>query len=134
MRRSVAETLGAPILAKYVHFRVAGLPPHIMGIGPAAAIPFLKDLSLAPDDVDVFEINEAFASQALYSIRTVGIDINQVNPKGGAIAFGHPLGATGARQFSTLLTHLKASGKKSGVTSMCMGSGMRAVCLVVSEQ
>jgi acetyl-CoA acyltransferase 1 len=135
MRRSVAEKLGQPILAKYVHCRVVGVPPEIMGIGPAVAIPaVLKDLGLTPEDVDIFEINEAFASQALYSVQAVGIDINKVNPKGGAIAFGHPLGATGARQFSTLLTELKRTGKKIGVTSMCIGTGMGAASVVVSEQ
>jgi acetyl-CoA acyltransferase 1 len=135
MRRSVAEKLGQPILAKYVHMKTVGVPPEIMGVGPAYAIPaLLKDLNITKDDVDIYEINEAFASQALFSIRHVGIDINKVNPKGGAIAFGHPLGATGARQFATLLTELKRTGKKIGVTSMCIGTGMGAASLVVSEQ
>lgn len=135
MRRSVAEKLGQPILARYVHCKTVGVPPEIMGIGPAFAIPaLLKDLNLTPDDVDIYEINEAFASQALFSVRHVGIDIHKVNPKGGAIAFGHPLGATGARQFATLLTELKRTGKKIGVTSMCIGTGMGAASLVVSEQ
>jgi acetyl-CoA acyltransferase 1 len=129
MRRSVAEKLGQPILAKYIHCKVVGVPPEIMGAGTSVAIP-APDLGLTPDDVDICEIKEAFASQALYSVQAVGIDINRVNPKGGAITFGHPLGATGARQFSTLLTELKRTGKKIGVTSMCIGSGS----LVVSEQ
>lgn len=134
MRRSVAEKLGQPILAKYVHCKTVGVPPEIMGVGPAVAIPaLLKDLGLTVDDVDIFEINEAFASQALYSVLACGIDQNKVNPKGGAIAFGHPLGATGARQFSTLLTELKRTGKKVGVTSMCIGTGMGAASLVISE-
>ncbi|ANB14753.1 acetyl-CoA C-acyltransferase [Sugiyamaella lignohabitans] len=134
MRRSTAEKLGKPILAKYVHAKVVGVPPEIMGIGPAVAIPaLLKDLGLTVDDVDVYEINEAFASQALYSVRSAGIDINRVNPKGGAIAFGHPLGATGARQFATLLTELKRTKKKVGVTSMCIGTGMGAASLVIAE-
>lgn len=135
MRRSVAEKLGQPIIAKYVHMKTVGVPPDIMGVGPAYAIPaLLKDLDITKDDVDIYEINEAFASQSLFSIKHVGIDINKVNPKGGAIAFGHPLGATGARQFSTLLTELKRTGKKIGVTSMCIGTGMGAASLVVSEQ
>lgn len=133
-RRSVAQKLGLPIVAKFVHCKTVGVPPEIMGIGPAVAIPaVLKDLGVSVDDVDIFEINEAFASQALYSIRKVGIDINKVNPKGGAIAFGHPLGATGARQFATLITELKRTGGKVGVTSMCIGTGMGAASLIVAE-
>ena len=133
-RRSVAQKLGLPIIGKFINTKVVGVPPEIMGVGPAVAIPaVLKDLGLTPNDVDIFEINEAFASQALYSIRAAGIDMNKVNPKGGAIAFGHPLGATGARQVSTLLTELKRTGKKIGVTSMCIGTGMGAASVFVSE-
>lgn len=133
-RRSVAQKLGLPIIGKFVHCRTLGVPPEVMGIGPAVAIPaVLKDLGLTVDDVDVFEINEAFASQALYSVRKAGIDINKVNPKGGAIAFGHPLGATGARQVSTLLTELHRTNKKVGVTSMCIGTGMGAASVIVAE-
>lgn len=135
MRRSVAEKLKLPVLAKFVHCKSVGVPPEIMGVGPAYAIPaLLKDLGLSPDDVDVYEINEAFASQAIFSIEHVGIPYEKVNPRGGAIAFGHPLGATGARQFATLLNELKNTGKKIGVTSMCIGTGMGAASLVVSEQ
>lgn len=134
MRGSVAEKLGQPILAKYVHCKTVGVPPEIMGVGPAFAIPaVLKDLALTVDDVDIFEVNEAFASQALYSVQVTGIDINKVNPKGGAIAFGHPLAATGARQFSTLITELKRTGKKIGLTSMCIGTGMGAASVIVAE-
>ncbi|KAF5102750.1 hypothetical protein D0Z00_000242 [Geotrichum galactomycetum] len=134
MRRSVAEKLGQPILAKFVHTRTVGVPPEIMGVGPAYAIPaVLKDVGLTVDDVDIFEINEAFASQALFSIQEAKIDINKVNPKGGAIAFGHPLGATGARQISTLITELRRTGKKIGVTSMCIGTGMGAASVIVAE-
>lgn len=134
MRRSVAEKLGQPIIAKFVHCKTVGVPPEIMGIGPAVAIPaVLKDVGLSVEDVDIYEINEAFASQALYSIRACGIDINKVNPKGGAIAFGHPLGATGARQFATLLSEMKRTGAKVGVTSMCIGTGMGAASIIVAE-
>lgn len=134
MRRSVAEKLGQPILGKFVHARTVGVPPEIMGVGPAYAIPaVLKDVGLTVDDVDIYEINEAFASQALFSIHEAKIDINKVNPKGGAIAFGHPLGATGARQISTLLTELRRTGKKIGVTSMCIGTGMGAASVIVAE-
>ncbi|CAN6664515.1 3-ketoacyl-CoA thiolase, peroxisomal [Trichomonascus vanleenenianus] len=134
MRRSVAEKLGQPILAKYVHCKVVGVPPEVMGIGPGVAIPeLLKDLGLTVDDVDIFELNEAFASQVVQSLRAAGIPEEKVNPKGGAIAFGHPLGATGARQFATLLPELKRTGKKVAVTSMCIGTGMGAASLIIAE-
>lgn len=133
-RRSVAQKLGLPIIGKFVHCRTVGVPPEVMGIGPAIAIPaVLQDLGLTVDDIDIFEINEAFASQALYSVRKAGIDLNKVNPKGGAIAIGHPLGATGARQVSTLLTELHRTNKKIGVTSMCIGTGMGAASVIIAE-
>lgn len=134
MKRSKAQSLGLPIIGKFVAASVVGVPPRIMGVGPAYAIPaVLKKAGITKDDVDIFEINEAFASQALMSIRTVGIDLAKVNPKGGAIAFGHPLGCTGARQISTLLTELKRTGKQVGVTSMCIGTGMGMAAVFVSE-
>lgn len=134
MRRSVAEKLGQPIIGKYVHCKVVGVPPEVMGIGPGVAIPaLLKDLGITNDDIDIFEINEAFASQLLQSVQAAKIPLDKVNPKGGAIAFGHPLGATGARQVSTLLTELKRTNKKAGVISMCIGSGMGAAALVLAE-
>jgi len=133
-RRSVAEKNGWPIVGKFVHCRTVGVPPEVMGIGPAFAIPaVLKDLGLTVDDIDIYEINEAFASQAVYSVLKAGIDVNKVNPKGGAIALGHPLGATGARQVSTLLTELHRTGKKVGVTSMCIGTGMGAASVIIAE-
>jgi acetyl-CoA acyltransferase 1 len=98
MRRSIAEALGQPIIAKYVHSLVIGLEPRIMGIGPAYAIPkLLETVGLTKEDIDAFEINEAFASMLAYTVESLGLDHEKVNPKGGAIAFGHPLGATGAR-------------------------------------
>jgi len=84
----------------------------------------LKKAGISIQDVDIFEINEAFASQAVFSIEKLGIDMNKVNPKGGAIALGHPLGCTGARQVATLMPELKRQGKKIGVISMCIGTGM----------
>ncbi|KAK9238677.1 Thiolase, N-terminal domain-containing protein [Lipomyces kononenkoae] len=133
-RRSVAQKLGLPIIGKFVDGTVVGVPPEIMGIGPAVAIPkILNRTGLSKDDVDIYEINEAFASQALYCVRAVGIDPKKVNPNGGAIAFGHPLGCTGARQIATLLAELKRSGKKIGVTSMCIGTGMGAASVIVAE-
>jgi acetyl-CoA acyltransferase 1 len=131
-RRDVAEKLGLPIAGKFVDFRVLGVPPEIMGVGPAYAIPrVLEATGLKVDDVAVYEINEAFAAQALFSIHKVGIDINKVNPRGGAIALGHPLAATGGRQIATLLRELKTG--EIGVTSMCLGTGMGAAAVFVKE-
>jgi acetyl-CoA acyltransferase 1 len=134
MKRSTATRLGQPILGKYVQASIVGVPPLLMGVGPAAAIPVvLAKTGLAKDDVDIYEINEAFASQCLFCINELGLDEAKVNPKGGAIAFGHPLGVTGARQVSTLLTELKRTGKKVGVTSMCIGTGMGMAAVWVAE-
>ena len=126
-RRDVAKKLGLKIYGRIVSFAVAGVPPEIMGVGPAYAIPAaLKKAGLEVKDIDVFEINEAFASQALYSIEKCGIPKEKVNPRGGAIALGHPLGMTGARQVTTLFHELERTGKKFGVISMCIGTGMGA--------
>ncbi|PVU90246.1 hypothetical protein BB561_004967 [Smittium simulii] len=134
MKRSRALELNLPILGKFITSATVGVPPRVMGIGPAYAIPAaLKKANLNINDIDVFEINEAFASQAVYCVKKLNIDINKVNPKGGAIAFGHPLGCTGARQISTLLTELKRTNKKLGLTSMCMGSGMGMCAIFESE-
>ncbi|KAI9145407.1 Thiolase, N-terminal domain-containing protein [Paraphysoderma sedebokerense] len=134
MRRSVAQRLNMPIIGKFVNFAVVGVPPKIMGVGPAYAIPeALKKAGISVNDVDVYEINEAFASQAVYSIEKLGIPIEKVNPKGGAIALGHPLGCTGARQIATLLPELKRQNKKIGVCSMCIGTGMGAAAVIVRE-
>ena len=98
-----------------------------MGIGPAVAIPpALKKAGLAINDIDVFEINEAFGSQACYSVNTLKVPKEKLNPIGGAIALGHPLGCTGARQVSTLFSELERTNKKYGVISMCIGTGMGA--------
>lgn len=134
-RRSVAEKLGLPIIARFVAFSVVGCPPEIMGIGPAVAIPaVLKQANLKIDDIDIFEINEAFASQALYCTDVLKVPTEKLNPKGGAIAFGHPLGATGARQIATLLPELKRQKKRYGLTSMCIGTGMGAACVIENLQ
>jgi len=132
MRRSVAEAKGYPIEAKYVLCLAVGCPPEIMGVGPALAIPaVLKKTNLTVDDIDVFEINEAFASQCLYSQRVCNIPDEKLNPNGGAIALGHPLGATGTRQYATILRELKQG--QFGVTSMCIGTGMGAASIVIKE-
>jgi acetyl-CoA acyltransferase 1 len=135
MKRSTAIKLGQPILAKYVATTVAGLAPRIMGIGPSLAIPkLLTQLGITLDDVDVVEINEAFASMAVYCRDKLSLDWNKLNPRGGAIALGHPLGATGARQIVTGLSELRRTKKKILLTSMCIGTGMGMAGLFVNEQ
>nr|XP_022310296.1 3-ketoacyl-CoA thiolase A, peroxisomal-like isoform X2 [Crassostrea virginica] len=131
-RRSQAIKQGLRVFGVVRGYAVEGCPPDIMGIGPAVAIPeLLKKTGLTIDDIDVFEINEAFASQAYYTVRKLGIPSEKVNPLGGAIALGHPLGCTGARQIATLLHELERRGKRAfGVVSMCMGTGMGAACLI----
>lgn len=134
MKRKTAQKLGLPILGKYITSAVVGVPPRIMGIGPAFAIPVaVERAGLKLEDIDIYEINEAFASQAVYCVKKLGIPFEKVNPKGGAIAFGHPLGCTGARQIATLLPELKRQGKKLGVTSMCIGTGMGMAAVFESE-
>lgn len=124
-RRSYAEKHGLPIIGKVLKVVTAGVPPRIMGIGPAVAIPkVLNKLDLKVGDIDVFEINEAFAGQALYCAREIGLDMDRLNPNGGAIALGHPLGATGARQVATGVAELQKRGGGLLVTSMCAGTGM----------
>jgi len=135
MKRSMAEALGKPILAKFVGATVAGLPPRIMGIGPSIAIPkLLGKFNLNINDIDVIELNEAFASMAVYCINTLGIDHNKMNIRGGAIALGHPLGATGTRQIVTGLSECRRQKKKILLTSMCIGTGQGMAGLFVNEQ
>ncbi len=134
MKRSTAERLGQTIIGKFVTSSVVGVKPLLMGIGPWKAIPVaLEKAGISKDDVDVYEINEAFASQCVWCIRELGLPEEKVNPNGGAIAFGHPLGCTGARQVSTLLNELGRTGKKVGVTSMCVGTGMGMAAVWVKE-
>lgn len=129
--RSKAKELNLPVLGKFVSYAVVGVPPDIMGVGPAYAIPeAVKKAGLTLDDIDIFEINEAFASQALWCVNKLGIPKEKLNPKGGAIALGHPLGCTGARMIATLLHEMKRRGKPGyGVVSMCMGTGMGAAAV-----
>lgn len=131
MSEEKAKSLGLKPLARLSYFAVAGCKPEEMGIGPAFAIPkVLKLAGLTTKDIDVFEINEAFACQALYSIKVVGIEdrlaAGDVNPNGGAIALGHPLGATGAKLTAQLLYELKRRKAKRGIVSMCIAGGMGA--------
>ncbi|KAB5515092.1 3-ketoacyl-CoA thiolase [Coniochaeta sp. 2T2.1] len=135
MKRSTAIKLGQPIVAKYVGSTVAGLAPRIMGIGPTVAIPkLLGKYGLTLDDIDVVEINEAFASMAVYCRDKLAVPWEKMNPRGGAIALGHPLGATGARQIVTGLSECRRQKKKILLTSMCIGTGMGMAGLFVSEQ
>ncbi len=131
MSADKAKALGLKPLARLAYFAVAGCKPEEMGVGPAYAIPkVLKMAGLTTKDIDVFEINEAFASQAIYSCRVVGIEdrwaAGDVNPNGGAIALGHPLGATGGKLTAQLLHELKRRKAKRGIVSMCIGGGMGA--------
>ncbi|GAA5877733.1 hypothetical protein JCM1840_003342 [Sporobolomyces johnsonii] len=135
VRRDVAEKLGLKPIAKWVGSAVVGVPPIIMGVGPAYAVPKLfQRFGITKDDVDIFELNEAFASQSLMVIDTLGLDVSKVNPKGGAIALGHPLGATGGRLLSSLIYELRRTEKKVGVTTLCMGTGAGKATLIVNEQ
>ena len=122
--------LGIRPIAKLRYYTTVGCKPEEMGVGPRYAIPKLLDMAgLKIDDIGLFEINEAFASQALYCIRELGIDMEKVNVNGGAIALGHPLGCTGAKLCATLLANMQARGVKYGVESMCIGGGMGAAAL-----
>ncbi|MCJ1414262.1 3-ketoacyl-CoA thiolase with broad chain length specificity [Xylographa parallela] len=134
MKRSTAERLGQKIIGKFVQSAIVGVKPLLMGIGPWKAIPVvLEKTGISKEDVDLWEINEAFASQCVWCVNELGLDDSKVNPNGGAIAFGHPLGCTGARQVSTLFNELGRSGKKVGVTSMCVGTGMGMAAVWVKE-
>jgi acetyl-CoA acyltransferase len=114
-------------LARFVSFAVKGVAPELMGIGPVEAIPAaLQRAGLKAADVAAWELNEAFAAQALAVVRTLGLDPARVNPNGGAIALGHPLGCTGAKLTASLLQELKRTGGRYGVVSMCIGGGMGA--------
>ncbi|UMZ73277.1 thiolase family protein [Natranaerofaba carboxydovora] len=125
--REKAEELGLTPLAIFKGFGIAGVDPDVMGIGPAKAIPKALELTgLSKDDIDLFELNEAFASQALYCINELGLDKDKVNVNGGAIALGHPLGCTGSKLTLTLLHELKRRGGRYGIVSMCIGGGMGA--------
>lgn len=132
MKRSIAMQKGLPILGVFRSFVAVGVDPAIMGVGPAAAIPVaVKAAGLELDDIDLFEINEAFASQFVYCRNKLGLDSQKINVNGGAMAIGHPLGATGARCVATLLHEMKKRGKdcRYGVISMCIGTGMGAAAV-----
>ncbi|KAF2000047.1 thiolase [Amniculicola lignicola CBS 123094] len=136
MRRSVAAELGltSQIIGKWAGTQVAGCQPDEMGVGPAVAIPKLLNYTgISKEDIDIWEINEAFASQALYCVRKLGIEDATINPNGGAIALGHPLGATSGRMLATLLHELERTDRGVGVLSKCIGTGMGMASLIVRE-
>ena len=133
--RAVAQRNHWPILAVWKSLATAGVPPRVMGIGPAVAIPrVLEQCGLTKDDIDVYELNEAFASQATYCRDVLGLDPDKVNPNGGAIALGHPLGCTGARMIATLIYELQRRKGGYGVVSMCIGTGMGAAAVLQVER
>jgi acetyl-CoA acyltransferase len=130
MSEAALKQSGSKPLGRFVGFSVAGVPPDIMGIGPVKAIPkVLTQAGVKLDALDWIELNEAFAAQALAVIGELGLDRSKVNPLGGAIALGHPLGATGAIRTATLLHGLRRRGGKYGMVTMCIGTGMGAAGL-----
>lgn len=127
MERAKAEALGLKPLARFVSFAVGGVAPEVMGIGPVVAIPkALKYAGLQLSDIDLIELNEAFGCQALAVIQEAGLDAEKVNVNGGAIALGHPLGATGAKLTTQLLYEMGRRGGRYGMVTMCIGGGMGA--------
>ncbi len=127
MSESAMQRFNITPLGRFIGFSVAGVSPEIMGVGPIQAIPkVLKQTGIKQDDLDWIELNEAFAAQSLAVIHDLGLDRSKVNPLGGAIALGHPLGATGAIRVATLLHGLRRESKKYGMVTMCVGSGMGA--------
>ncbi|RFU27855.1 hypothetical protein B7463_g8483, partial [Scytalidium lignicola] len=133
-RRSWAEARGLKPIGRFIGTQVAGCEPDEMGVSPIFAIPALyKASGIEQKDVDIFELNEAFASQTLYCILKLGLDIEKVNPKGGAIAIGHPTGATGARQTATLFAELERTDKEVGIVSMCASTGQGVAAMFIRE-
>ena len=127
-----AKQNGLPVLARILGYAVAGVEPEVMGIGPAAAVPAaLQRAGLKLGEIDLFELNEAFAAQALAVVRSLEVDSAKVNITGGAVALGHPIGASGARVLVTLIHGLRRTGKQYGVASLCIGGGM-GIAMVVA--
>jgi acetyl-CoA acyltransferase len=124
---AAVKRFGLTPLARFVGFSVAGVAPEVMGIGPVAAVPkALARAGLRTADLDWIELNEAFAAQSLAVMRELELDATRVNPLGGAIALGHPLGATGAIRTATLVHGLRRRGGRYGMVTMCVGTGMGA--------
>ena len=128
---SYAQAHGLPVLAELLSYAAIGVDPAIMGIGPARAVPIaLERAGLAVSDIDLFELNEAFAAQSLAVVRDLKADPERVNISGGAVALGHPIGASGARVLTTLVHGLRREGKEYGAASLCIGGGM-GIAMVV---
>lgn len=124
-----------PILARILSYAAVGVEPEVMGIGPASAVPVaLSRAGLGLSDIDLFELNEAFSAQSIAVIRELELDTLKVNITGGAIALGHPIGASGARVLVTLIHALRRNGKKHGVASLCIGGGMGIAMVVSADQ
>ena len=135
MSERMVRELGVEPMGRLIGFALAGVPPEIMGIGPVEAIrKVLRQTGLTLDDLDLIELNEAFAAQALAVIREVGLDEEKVNVNGGAIALGHPLGCTGAKLTATLLYELRRRGGRYGLCTMCVGGGMGAAGIIENLQ
>ncbi|KAI1013215.1 hypothetical protein LB503_001318 [Fusarium chuoi] len=133
-RRSWATERGLKPVARFLGTQVAGCEPDEMGMGPIYAIPRLyKHVGIEQKDIDVVELNEAFASQTLACINKLGLDVGRVNPNGGAIAIGHPTGATGTRQLATLIAELGRRGEEIGVISMCASTGIGVASAIIME-
>lgn len=131
MSADKARQLGIKPLARFVAFATAGYKPEEMGLGPVYAIPkVLKMTGLSLDQIDLIELNEAFAAQALSVIKEAGLDIKKINPNGGAVALGHPLGCTGAKLTATIIRELKRKNGKYGIVTMCIGGGMGAAGII----
>ncbi len=127
MSAEKAREYGLKPMARFISFATAGCPPEEMGIGPVFAIPkALKIAGLKLDQIDVIELNEAFAAQSLSVIREAGLDPTRVNPNGGAVALGHPLGCTGAKLTATILREMERRNARYGMVTMCIGGGMGA--------
>ena len=127
MSADKAKQLGIKPLVRFISFATAGYLPEEMGLGPVFAIPkALRIAGLKLEDIDVIELNEAFAAQALSVIKEAGLDPAKVNPNGGAVALGHPLGCTGAKLTATIIRELKRRNGKYGIVTMCIGGGMGA--------
>jgi acetyl-CoA acyltransferase len=127
MEREFAESRGLKPLARFIAFAVGGVRPEVMGIGPVVAVPkVLKLANLNLEDMDLIELNEAFAAQSVAVIRELGMDPEKVNVNGGAIALGHPMGATGAKLTVQILDELRRRGGRYGMVTMCVGGGQGA--------
>jgi acetyl-CoA acyltransferase len=135
MSAEKAAALGLKPLARFVSFAVGGVPPEIMGIGPVAAIPkALKKAGLTLNDIDLIELNEAFAAQSLAVMQLLELDPEKVNVNGGAIALGHPLGCTGAKLTTQLIYEMGRRKSKYGMVTMCIGGGMGAAAIFENLQ